>query len=285
MSNTVQYRGYYGSNDANTGRDPSPNLWADFPWDAIVSGSKKGVVFHDDFLDFGLPGTQTTQINLGRYKVYNTGSGVVATDSFPNGTAATPGGFISMLTDTAGDQSVIGTHACPFSLKAGSGKLVFEARVATTTIATAATHKFIGLGNNSDVTFGAAIPLADADATGTAVALLGWTRLEDGLGVLNTSYTDEAATYTHVQTSAGAIAANTFVKLGLIFDPNAPAASRVKFYINGVPTSTPMSNTTLTGLTHLDNSNLGLVFAQFADSSGTADYGYLDWWRCAQLHE
>jgi len=140
----------------------------------------------------------------------------------------------------------------------------------------------VGLGNNSDVTFGAAIPLADADATGTAVALLGFTRLEDGLGVLNTSYTDEATTYTHVETSAGSLTANTFTKVGMKFVPNG-GNKGVTFYVNGTPRTTHLSETTLEALTHLDNSNLGLVFAQFADSSGTSNYAYLDWWACAQL--
>ncbi len=280
MTNIIQY----GSAAANTDRNLSPFIWKDCPFLEIQAGRVNGVAFSDDFQDFGLPGTQTTEINLGRYTVYNTGAGKVISDSFPNGTPAIPGGFISMLCDTAGDQSVIGTHACPFTLKSTvAGKLWFEARIATTSILTNMSHIFVGLGNNSDVTFGAAIPLADADATGTAEGLLGWTRLEDGLGALNTSYTDEAAVYTHVQTSAGSIAANTFVKLGMIFDPNAPVAQRINFFVNGVPTTTPMTNTTLAAFTNLNASNLGLVFAQFADSAGTANYAHMDWWRCAQL--
>ncbi len=268
----------------STDRGPSPGLWNDAPTITELQDNPTLGWFHwDDFLDFGLPGTQTTEINLGRYKVYNTGSGKVITDSMPTATGtATAGGIISMLCDTAGDQSVIGTHACPFSLNSSRGKLWFEARIATTSIATAMTHIFIGLGNNADVTFGAAIPLADADATGTAVALLGFTRLEDGLGVLNTSYTDEAAAYTHVQTSAGSIVANTFIKVGFTFTPNG-GTNAVKFFVNGVECTSAMSETTLEALTHLDASGLGPVFAQFADTSGTANYAYLDWWKCVQV--
>lgn len=269
----------------STDRGPSNGLWYDAPSISKLRDNPTLGWFHDDdFVDFGLPGTQTTEINLGRYKVYNTGSGKVITDSMPTATGtATGGGIISMLCDTAGDQSVIGTHACPFSLRGSAGgKLWFEARIATTAITTNMSHIFVGLGNNADVTFGAAIPLADADATGTAVALYGFTRLEDGLGVLNTSYTDEAATYTHVQTSAGSIAANTWVKVGFTFDPYG-GSSAGKFFVNGTQCTTVLSATTLAALTHLDASGLGLVFAQFADSGGTANYAYLDWWRCIQV--
>jgi hypothetical protein len=272
-----------GSGSSDTKRGPSHNLWGDCPvkpWDNRDPGL--GFGFFDDFLDFGLPGTQTSEINLNRYKVYNTGSGTVKTNSFPNGTPAYAGGVVSMLCDTDGDQSVIGTHACPFSLASSAGKLWLEARIAVTSIATATTHFFLGLGNNSDVTFGAAIPLANADATGTAVALLGWNRLEDGLGVLNTSYTDEAAAYTNVLASAGSIAADTFTKVGLLFDPQNSSRA-VRFFQDGVESPTAMTAATLSALTHLDNSNMGLVFAAFADSGGTAVYHYIDWWACAQL--
>ena len=63
--------------------------------------------------------------------------------------------------------------------------------------------------------------------------------------------------------------------------PDAPAAERIKFYVNNLETSTPMSNTTLTGLTNLDANALGLLFAHVADSSFGDNY--LDWWRCVQL--
>lgn len=273
---------YSGTSVADTSSGQS-NFWADCPIGEIQRGDRRGIHFFDDFLDMGLPGTQTTEINLGRYKVYNTGAGKVICDAMPH--ASSPvgnGGIISMLCDTAGDQSVIGTHQCPFALNSTSLKLWFEARIAVTSIATAMTHLFIGLGNNYDVTFGAAIPLADADATGTAVALLGVTRLEDGLGVLNTAYTDEAATYTTVQAGAGAIAAETWVKVGFTWD-RSKGANALEFYINGVKCTTAVSAATIAALTHLDASGLGPVFAQFADASGTANYAYLDWWRCAQL--
>lgn len=270
--------------NADTTRNFTPRIWGDCPWRDIVDGTIPGITFFDDFLDFGIPGTQTTEINLGRYKVYSTTAGVVKTDSMPTGTAANQnGGIISMLGDTAGDQSVIGTHACPFYLTTTptSGKLWFEARIATTSILTNMSQIFVGLGNNAEVTFGAAIPLADADATGTAVNLLGFTRLEDGLGVLNASYTDEAAVWTHAQTSVGAIAANTFVKVGFVVDW-ASSANFITFFVNGVPGSSPISKATIAALTHLDVSGLGPVFAQFADSAGTANYAYMDWWRIAQ---
>ncbi len=266
----------------SNGRQISP-FWGTCPLSAIRNDPGKGYLMEDDFMDLGLPGTQTSEINLGRYKVYNTGSGKVIPDALPH--ASSPlgtGGIISMLCDTDGDQSVIGTHQCPFSLASTAGPLWFEARIATTAITTTMTHIFVGLGNNFDVTFGAAIPLANANALGTAVAAVGWNRLESGLGVLNTSYCDEAAAWTDVQATAGSIAANTWVKLGMYFNP-ADSSRALRFFANGAECVSAITASTLSGLTHLDASGLGFCFAQFADSGGTANYAYCDWYKIAQL--
>ena len=281
---------YTRNGTTDTARTRS-GFWADCPWEQIVGGFVDGSAFFDDFLDFGINGTQTSEINLGRYKVYNTGSGVVKADSMPQGTAAgQDGGVISMLCDTAGDQSVIGTHSCPFYLTTTrpNSRLWFEARIALTGVATNRSHVFVGLGNNKEVTFGAAIPLADADATGTAVNLIGFAALEDGLTDISTVLTDEGATYnyggvasTNIQTSAGTLAANTWIKVGMKFDAT-DSARCVRFFVNGVECTTAVTKAILAATTHLDVSGLGPVFAQFADSAGTANYAYMDWWRIAQ---
>lgn len=272
-----------GFDDA-TSRGFSASLWQKFTdLGDFQNNPSNGYFFFDDFMDFPLPGTQTSEITLGRYKVFSSTAGVVRTDTMPHtaNTLSGQGGIISMLGDTAGDQSSIATQACPFSLAATAGRLWFEARIATSSIATDMTHIFVGLGNNCETTLSVAIPLADANATGTAVNLIGITRLEDGLGVLNGSYTDEAAVYTHAATGIGAIAANTWVKVGFTFDPSRGARC-IEFYVNGVKSSTAISATTLAALTNLDACPLGLVMAQFTDANGTANYAYLDWWACAQ---
>lgn len=265
-------------------RGPSRALWADAPILEILENPERGIYFFDDFLDFGLPGTQTTEINLGRYKVYNTGSGQVISDAMPHSTApAAYGGIISMLCDTAGDQSVIGTQACPFLLTTTqNSKVWFEARVATTSILTNMGQWFVGLAENYVGTFGAAVPLADADATGTGLAMLGFQRTEDGLGVLNTVYNDHAAAFVNIGAAANStLAANTWIKLGFTVDMR-DATRCVRFYVDNVECTDAMTKAALLALTHLDVKGLGPMMAFFADSAGTADYTYLDWWAVCQ---
>ncbi len=276
----------------NTDRFPSGSIWGDWPTELVAGRTGSCIEFYDDFEAFGIPGTQTTQINLGRYKVYNTGAGQIITDAMPHAATADAhvdfGGVISMLCDTAGDQSVIGTHACPFRLDTTlNTRLWFEARVATTSILTNMGQWFVGLCQNSAVTFGAAIPLADANATDSTCAMIGFNRLEDGLAVLNTSYADQAAVWTDIQAAANAapltqLVANTWIKLGMKVDMSNGARC-VRFFVNGEECTTAMTKTALAALTHVDGKGLGPCMAFFADSAGTADYTYLDWWRVGQV--
>lgn len=278
----------YGASIAgDTQRGPSMALWGNCPiqpW--LTADPNVGWGFWDDFTDYMLPGTQTTEIALGRYKVMSPASGKIISDSMPHSAAPTTtaqGGIISVLDDTDNDASSIGTQACPFSLSTTlAGKLWFEARIATDSIATATTGFFVGLGENLVATFSTTIPLGDGNATSNTLALVGFNRLEAGLGVLNTSYSDHATSWTDIQASAGAIVAATWIKLGMYFDPSNTTEC-LQFFVNGVKTTTSMTKAALAALTHLDAKGLGPCFAQCAGASGTTTYGYMDWWGCAQL--
>ena len=265
---------------ANQGRAYS-SFWADCPEENIRRGRTNGTFFEDDFVDFGLPGTQTTEINLGRYKVFSVTAGKWQTDAMPHST--TPlgtGGIISGLGDSDGDSGAIGTQACPFSLATTvKSKLWFEARIAVTSILTNMTHFFVGLGENAVATFAAAVPLDNANATSATLAMIGFNRLEDGLGVLNTSYADQAALWTDIQAAANStLAANTWIKLGMTFDftDQADILRAGRFYVDGVECTSYLTKAALAALTHVDAKGLGFLMAYYADSAGTACYHYID---------
>lgn len=285
MPNYLRHRGNQGTNAPNTDRGPSPFLWGNCPVSEILHDPNLGVYFFDDFLSFTKPGTQTSELQLtDKWKVYNTGSGQVITDASLGGTL-TSGGMISMLADTAGDASAIASHSSPFvmtGLTSNSGPLWFEARVAQTGIATNNIQAFVGLGDNSAYTLGAAKPLGDANAVANDVPFIGLQQNEDGLGVYRGVYADEAATWTEVEDVVGTVAALTFAKLGMYYNPD-DSTNCVQFYFNGVPAASVISKATLTGLTNLDAHPLGPVMATFADSAGTSTYFYCDWIRIAQL--
>lgn len=289
-ANVVNSVVYGGSLSSDTTASPS-GFWGDCPQRELESDPERGFFKFDNFIDFPLPGTQTTEISLpgSPYKVFSSSAGVWQADSMPHSAAlvtpvASQGGVISGLCDTAGDQCVIGTQQCPILLTTTqTSRVWFEARVAKTSILTNMGQLFVGLCENVAGTYGAALPLADANATDATVAMIGFNRLEDGLSVINTSYADHAAVWTDIQASAssGTLAANTWIKLGMKVDMR-DRNKCVRFYVNGVECSTGMTKTALLALTHVDVKPLGPCVAFFADSAGTADYTYIDWWQYAQ---
>lgn len=278
---------YYAKNSADTNKGRSPSLWQAIggcPYDSVKAGLTPGVIQEDDFENFSLPGTQTSEVAVGRYKAYNTGAGTVkANQTF--GSTVTAGGIVSMLCDSDGDASVFGTQACPFllsGLTSNSGKLWFEARIAVTGIATNNIQTFIGLGQNDAFTFGAAKPLGNADAVANDAPFIGFQMTEDGLGVQNFAYADKATSWTNVAAGIGTLAALTWAKVGFTYDPNNDTNCIVP-YFNGVPSTSVISRATLTGLTYMDVSALGFVMASFADSAGTSTYFYIDEFHAVQL--
>lgn len=280
MGKLVQYA---GGISADTGRNPSAGIWGDLPnQEELRNGPRAGIEFFDDFVNFMPHGTQTTHLNLGQYNVFCSTAGNIIPTTTPLGGAALTGGHISALADTAGDAFSLALNHDPFVLN--SGKLWFEARIGMTGIATNNEQVFVGLGETAAFTaLSATVPLGDTDTANTSGCMIGFNVKEDGLGVLNTCYQDRSATWTYVKTgTSGTMAANTYIKVGFVYNPN-DSTNAIKFYVNGVALPDVVSASTLAALTYLDVNGLGPVMAGFADTAGTTNYVYMDWWRCAQV--
>lgn len=273
------------SSTADTSRGPSPNIWHDCPVLEIMEDPGVGWGFFDDFLDVWLDGTQSTEIAWGRYKVFNTGSGSVSADETVN-SVETAGGLIEVTCDTDNDSGSFATQAEPFRLSGAAStgnKLWFECRLSTSSIATNGVGWLLGLAETQLWTLATGVPFnAEGSTITNTASFIGFNYPEDDTTTLDTVYSDRATSFTQVKDAGITIAANTFLKLGMTYDPQNTVETIV-FYANGVPLVDVISSSTLTGLTNLDAGTLGLIFAQVADSSGTAITTHLDWWRCYQL--
>lgn len=275
----------YGSGiSADTARGPSAALWGNCPdglkpWNPIDPNI--GCGFWDDFTDFVLPGTQTTAISCGRYEVFSVTAGKwTSTNALP--TVHAPGGIVAGLCDSDGDAACIRTVATPFLLNGtANGKLWFEARIAMTGIATNNGQLFCGLLEGA-TSATSTIPLGNADVANTSSGLVGFNVLEDGLGVLNSCWADRTTAYTYVQTGVGTFAANTFKKVGMLYDPG-DSVNALTFWVNGVKQTTVVAQSVITAWANLDVNGVGPALAFFADSAGTSNYIYIDWWGAAQV--
>ncbi len=279
MTLAVQLKGNLGS--ADTKRGPSPNIWGDCPILSILEGSIAGTMLIDDFEDFPLIATQTTEINHGRYKVFNTTDGDIVGVSTVNSIEVGKG-VVAIDVDTANDSGTIAQSYPGFLLTSTAGKLWFEARIANSQILTNGVAWFIGLAETEQWTLATGVPFNGSDAITNTASAIGFAHEEDGLGVIDTVYSDRAIAFTEIGDAATSVsAAYEWIKLGMVFDPDAPAAERIKFYANNLELADKVTDTVLTGLTNLDANGLGLIFSNVADTAlGT---GYIDWWRCVQL--
>lgn len=281
--NLTQYKST-GLSTAQTDASQS-NLWADCPVLEIKHGILRGWYQEDDFTDLVISGTQTSILDNvgGKYRLLCPASG---SWSVVNAIPSTeyPGGFLRVLCDTDGDHAAFGYTAMPFCLNtAVAGRMWGEARIAMTGIAANNAQVFVGLAETSVTNFTTAIPLGNADIANSSMAMIGFNVLEDGLGAVNGCYQDRSTTWVNPTggTGIGQMAANTFIKLGWTFNPSTPTEA-FTWYVNGVKKSS-ISLATLQALTNLDVKPLSLCIAQYADSAGTANYLYMDWWKCYQL--
>jgi hypothetical protein len=284
MSMTAVYK---ETATGNTG--PSPEIWGGIDIARIKAGDiGYGYMFEDDFLSSHIPNpTLTTQVAYANgYKAFASSGGSIACTTSINSTE-TAGGIIDLTTDTAGEACLLAQSGNPFRIRGTTAgkKLAFEARIAITQIVTNDAQYFIGLGETDAMTLSVTVPLADADACEGSGSMIGFSRTEDGLGVLKTVYADRAATWTSIDATAGTIAALTWTKIGGFYDPERTNqyGDNLWFYQDGVMLDTGLTNAEIAALTYLDANNLGLLAGLYTDSAGTASHLYMDWWRCAQL--
>ena len=243
--------------------------------------------FYDDWRDFPLIGTQTTQIAHGKYKVFHTTAGTCVPVSTVN-SVELQRSVLSFNPDTDNDSGSI-AQAYPSYLLSGdpatSGKLAFECRVAVNNVATNGIGWMIGLGEVDQWTLATGVPMNGGDAITNAASFVGFRSKEDLVSsakTIDSVYSDRATSFTDIQATIGSMTAYTFVKLGFVYDPN-DTTNCLKFYVDGVLQSTVVSRSTLTGLTNLDANALGLIAACVADSAGTSSVFYIDWWTVCQL--
>lgn len=270
---------------SNTDRRPSPAIWDRCPFEKIQSGDVDGIAIFDDFSRLPLQPTLTTQIGFGDYKAFgDTGNTITRVVSINSALVA--GGALQMAIDTDNDEVAL-AHAYPSFLTSGlttnSGKLWFEVCYAQSSILTNMAAGFVGLANVAGITLSTTVPFNDGDPIDATMYGVGFRIAEDGLGVIDTVVTDGATSFTNIgATEGGTLAAFTFRKLGMMYDPTN-VTNCITFYADNVPLATTISRSTLTGYTNLDVNGLGFLIAHSADSAGTTFKSFLEWIKICQI--
>lgn len=260
-------------NAFNASAFPTPVLWQkiDIP-DSLFTG--RCFLFKDDFAAFD--GSVAT--NVGRYSseaggfrsFEDTGGSITPLETEEFGvirfaTGATDNNEIWLTNSGAKGvlakiSSTAGKHA----------KLIFEARVRFN--ATTLQSIFIGMAEEG---LAAADTAADA-GTLASKDYIGFRILEADSDGLDTVYRKAGQAEQVVQDVAQAIVADTWYKLGFVFDPGAGAGERIRYYINGVELSGKVTKANIEAATFPSGEELGFLIGGKAHEAVTKTFD-LDW--------
>jgi len=202
-------------------------------------------------------------------------------------TAADWGGVVRLIGgDTDDDTMVIGTPeflgydvAQTLTTDPGQKLTIFEARVRLTNVTDGSA--FIGLASKDMIANAALVASGDGGPLAASNAL-GFNVVEgdpDGWDFIH-----QATGQAEVRTASMQDAvASTWYKLGFVIDPTAPAAKRVKIYVDNVESSTYITATAVEGTTFPADVGLGLVAATMTETNGTEEKVLdIDWWAVYQ---
>lgn len=268
MSNTVQYT----SNTADTSRGASSAIWASCPIEDILAGVKDGYHFFDDFLSGPLVAAGS-EAATGLYRGFG--------DTASTGANGDEIGGTLVFTGTTQDKACgFRTPTAPWQISRSHGKLWFEARVKSSTIADAKHGIFLGLMEDTAIT--TAVPIISSSGTQSLADknFVGFHRLSADGDMFDTVYKADGVTQVTVGSDAVTIAADTYVKLGMVFDP---ATYVLTFYKNGVKLADTKTIPSAVGTDFPNDVRLGLIFATSLATGTTPGSAEIDWWRCAQL--
>lgn len=273
MANTVDWK---KNGAVDTTRGPSPAIWADCPIKDIIENPGIGVFFRDDFTSFPIT-PPTTEGNWGQYAMFSSTGGTA--------TAGTgQGGELVIGSDGDNEGVSLRTVSTPFKITRGLKKLWFECRIKFSDIADTKNGLFVGLRENAalDAThpIAAAGTLADEN-------FVGFHRLEGDGDQIDTVYKANGVTQVTVQADAlaSALVADTYVKLGLIFEPENDLAgtNRIVFFNNNLRMTTSYNLASGAGTDFPNDVGLGLVLAMLNATASSPGTNVIDWWQAAQL--
>lgn len=266
------------------GRGPSVAIWGDLGkhFHAMERGCAVG--FFDDFATVGIMDSAGAQ---GHYYTYEDTGVVIAGDTaVPDLNTQSDAHALGVLkisgNDAGNDEGNIqfgyGSLVRIDNAAGQAGKVLFETRISVQSITDNALALFVGLGSPGVAT-GYLVDTtgalkADSDFIGFKV------NVDDG-DKIDVVYQAASQTAQTVLANAATLAVNTYVNLGMVIDPTAPADKKIKFYADGVELNAYVSTTDLDAATFPEA--VGLVPMILTKTPPAAEVPVrADWVGCVQ---
>lgn len=273
--------GRHGSD--NSGRGPSGAVWSGVPFEEARLDPNIGYTVWEDFVGFS--GVVASNIGTyagqhGWYSWEDSGGSII---NLPGEV----GGVIRIATDNTDNDSMTlalgnagasqGGGLFKFS-SSGGKKLVFETRVRYQETASRNVNIVFAeeaRAINDGIT-------TDAGALVTTIDLLGFRTLEGDANAIDTFYQKASQTAVTVEDDVQTITADTWYKLGLVFDPNYyNAAKRLRFFVDGVEQDTGVNSSAFDDTTFPDGEEMTLYF-DVKNGTTTSTRFDIDWVRIFQ---
>lgn len=268
----------------STSADTSPGLSLSL-WGQVLQRMRPGnhIAIGEDFEAFGL--STAVSSNVGRYAGRG-GQAVSYEDtSFSLAVRSERGGVLRFSHGTDNEEASLQwcDDSAAFVISDTAGEdfaLAFEARVKFGSIANDVLGGFVGLAEEN-----AAAHNFIADA-GTMVDkdFIGFHRLEGDGDAIDFIYKKNGQTQQSLISDMATIAADTYVKLGFLYDPEADASERITAFVNGVPQSTKVTAALIAAATFPDGEEMSPI-AGVKLATGSAHTMDMDWIACVQFRE
>ena len=263
-----QYSSYQANFTANTTRFPSPAIWHELDTMREQDGA---VVGHfNDFDNFPMTPTLGAEAAWPPYKVFGS-SGATITPSDEVGGAM-------VITEVTADESVcVAQEVQPFQIVNTGGMLGFEARLKFLTVDGTADSSFI-IGLASERTLIVGDPLAVGGAMISTLSFVGFQQFEADGDAMDTTHQESGVTPVIHQADAVTLVADTYVKVGFLFEPQNRLLT---FFQNGVPLSTTKTISDTASEAFPNDVRLGMIMAHMAGADDPS-IATVDWWKCLQ---
>jgi hypothetical protein len=278
--NSQQYRGNQLTGLLDTSRGPSQSIWGDCPLLEIINGVTDGVIHFDEFQAGPrvAAGAEASYAGAGGgYRGFADTGGLVQD-------GGEVGGTLDLSSDGDNEGASFRMACAPFQINRNNGKLWVEARVKSSTITDTKHNLFVGL--MADVALTAISPITALGALAD-VNLVGFHRPESARGaagtggaIMNTVYKADGVTAVTLQTDAVTLVADTWIKLGMVFDPTNNVLS---FFRNGVKLATTYTVPTAQGTDFPNDVRLAFVIAVLNATATTPGSSEIDWVKACQI--
>ena len=253
----------------------SPAIWGKVPLDEyMTAGNSEGLAHFDDFYT-GLTFASATA-QCGNLTYQDTGVTMKGLTTSYIGELEVAG---NSTDNDEGSIQAPGSGVCPavaFSQTAGSVyEMAFEARVKKASIADNALAFFCGLATIGGAS--ADILVDDTGALKATHSFVGFHTLHAAGEVLIAAYQKTGETKVDVDATAATLVADTYVKLGIVFD----GYRTVKYFVDGVEIG---SVNLASATTFPVDIGMAPLFATKVGASAESK-AYMDWWCVARYRK